>query len=66
MAAELGVTWPIALDNEKETWHAYNNRFWPAIYFIDRQGDLRHLAIGEGNYERSAEIIRALLAEEAS
>ncbi len=64
-ATDLGVTWPIAIDNEKETWHAYSNRFWPAIYFIDRQGDLRHLAIGEGNYEHSAEIIRALLAEEA-
>jgi|JI10StandDraft_1071094.scaffolds.fasta_scaffold636511_1 thiol-disulfide isomerase/thioredoxin len=64
-ATDLGVTWPIAIDNNKATWHAYSNRFWPAVYFIDRQGDLRHLAIGEGNYERSAEIIRALLAEEA-
>jgi len=61
--AELGVTWPVALDNDWTTWRAYSNRYWPAMYLIDKRGDIRHLKIGEGGYAHTEAIIQALLAE---
>ena len=61
--AQLGVTWPVAIDNEKLTWRAYANRYWPAAYLIDKTGNIRHLAIGEGRYEYTEAVIQALLAE---
>ena len=60
---ELGVTWPVAIDNDKATWHAYANHYWPAAYFIDKQGQIRLLMIGEGQYEYTESVIQALLAE---
>ena len=60
---DLGVTWPVALDNDWTTWRTYNNRYWPAMYLIDKAGNIRHLKIGEGQYERTEQIIQALLAE---
>ena len=60
---DLGVTWPVALDNEWTTWRAYNNRYWPAMYIIDKAGNIRHLKIGEGQYGQTEAIIQALLAE---
>lgn len=62
---QLGVTWPVAIDNEKLTWRAYANRYWPAAYLIDKTGKIRHLAIGEGRYEHTEAVIQALLAEPA-
>lgn len=61
--AEYSIEYPVALDNDFTTWRAYNNRYWPAKYFIDRNGFLRHYHFGEGEYEESEEVIRALLAE---
>jgi len=61
--AELGVDWPIALDNEFGTWSAWGNQYWPAKYFIDRRGHVRAAHFGEGEYEKSESIIRELLAE---
>lgn len=61
--AELGVTWPVAIDNDKETWRAYANHYWPAMYLVDKAGHVRHLKIGEGQYEHTEQIIQALLAE---
>jgi hypothetical protein len=61
---DLGVNWPVAIDNEWTTWRAYNNRYWPAMYLIDKAGNIRYLKIGEGQYEQTEEIIQALLAEE--
>jgi len=58
-----GLEYPIALDNEFSTWRAYNNRYWPAKYFIDRNGYLRHYHFGEGEYEESEQVIRTLLSE---
>ena len=58
-----GLEYPIALDPDYKTWRAYNNRFWPAGYFFDRQGRLRFTHFGEGEYETQEEVIRALLAE---
>jgi cytochrome c biogenesis protein CcdA/thiol-disulfide isomerase/thioredoxin len=59
----LGVRYPVALDNEFETWTAWGNRYWPAKYFVDRQGHVRYAHFGEGDYEGSEEVIRTLLAE---
>jgi cytochrome c biogenesis protein CcdA/thiol-disulfide isomerase/thioredoxin len=59
----LGVTYPVALDNEYGTWSAWGNQYWPAEYFIDRQGHLRYAHFGEGEYQRSEDVIRTLLAE---
>jgi hypothetical protein len=64
--ARLGVPYPVAIDNDFGTWQAYRNRYWPTMYFIDKMGQIRHVHIGEGDYEQSEQIIRALLAESAS
>jgi len=62
-AAELGITYPIAQDNERETWDDYNQRYWPTIYLIDKTGHIRYLKFGEGDYDITEANIRALLAE---
>ena len=61
--SELGVTWPVVLDNEFTQWQAYNNRYWPAKYFIDATGKIRYFHFGEGEYETSEMVIRKLLEE---
>lgn len=61
----LDVPYPVAIDNDWATWRAYNNRYWPAQYLIDKTGQIRYVHIGEGRYETAEEIIQALLAEEA-
>lgn len=57
------IPWAVAIDNDRRTWRAYNNRYWPTIYLIDKQGDIRYVKIGEGGYDRTERIIQALLAE---
>ena len=57
-----GVTFPVAFDPAFDTWHAYHNRFWPAFWFVDRQGTIRHVHYGEGDYVASETVIRELLA----
>ena len=61
----LDVTYPVALDNDYGTWSAWGNQYWPAKYFIDRRGHVRYAHFGEGEYERSEDVIRTLLAEKA-
>ena len=58
-----GITYPVAIDNDKVTWRAYNNRYWPAMYFIDKAGNVRHLKIGEGRMAEAEKVLQALLAE---
>ena len=60
---ELGITYPVALDNKFKLWSALKNNYWPAHYFIDAQGRVRYHHFGEGDYERSERLIRQLLAE---
>ncbi|MFJ7087066.1 cytochrome c biogenesis protein DipZ [Streptomyces griseus] len=62
-AKELGVTWPVALDNKLTTWDNYRNRFWPAKYLIDAQGTVRYFKFGEGQYDRTEKMIRELLRQ---
>ena len=59
----MRVGWPIAVDNDYAVWQAFANHYWPALYFIDAEGRIRHHHFGEGDYERSEEVIRELLHE---
>jgi len=59
----LEVPYPVAQDNDGATWRAYNNRYWPTLYLIDKRGEIRYRHIGEGDYEETEEAIQALLAE---
>jgi thiol-disulfide isomerase/thioredoxin len=54
---------PIVQDNNYETWRAYNNRYWPAKYIIDKDGYIRYTHFGEGAYDETEEVIQDLLAE---
>ena len=60
---DLGITYPVALDNNYAIWQAFNNEYWPAHYFIDAQGRIRGHHFGEGDYAGSEQLIRQLLAE---
>jgi cytochrome c biogenesis protein CcdA/thiol-disulfide isomerase/thioredoxin len=60
---DLGINYPIALDNNYAIWQAFNNRYWPAHYFIDAAGRIRGHHFGEGHYEESEQMIRQLLHE---
>lgn len=59
----LGVAYPVAIDNDRLTWGAYNQRFWPTTYLIDKRGHIRYKHIGEGAYEKTEAAIQALMAE---
>jgi cytochrome c biogenesis protein CcdA/thiol-disulfide isomerase/thioredoxin len=61
--ADLGVRYPVAMDNHYGTWTAYSNEYWPAEYLIDRHGRVRAAHFGEGEYAQSEQHIRALLGE---
>jgi cytochrome c biogenesis protein CcdA/thiol-disulfide isomerase/thioredoxin len=60
---ELGIDYPVAMDNDYRLWRAFHNRFWPAHYFIDAAGRVRYHHFGEGDYEQSEAWIRSLLEE---
>lgn len=57
----FGIEYPVALDNNHSTWNAYGNNYWPAEYVIDANGDVRYVAIGEGDYNTTEQVIRELL-----
>ena len=60
---EMGVRYPIAVDNDYAVWRAFDNNYWPALYFADAEGRLRHHHFGEEDYQRSERAIRQLLTE---
>src|SRR5687767_10659676 len=60
---DLGIRYPVALDNEYRLWRALKNNYWPAHYFIDAKGRVRFHHFGEGGYRMSERVIRQLLAE---
>jgi cytochrome c biogenesis protein CcdA/thiol-disulfide isomerase/thioredoxin len=62
-ATALGVTYPVAIDNDYAVWRSFNNQAWPARYFIDAKGRTRHHEFGEGGYERSERLIQQLVSE---
>ena len=60
---DLGIRYPVALDNNYVLWNALQNQYWPAHYFVDAQGRIRYRHHGEGEYNLSERVIRQLLAE---
>ena len=62
----MGVDYPIAVDNDFAVWRAFDNAYWPALYFVDAQGRIRHHHFGEEEYVRSERVIQQLLAEAGS
>lgn len=61
--ADLGIEYAVAIDNDRLTWGAYNQRFWPTTYLIDKNGRIRYQHIGEGAYEKTETAIQLLMAE---
>jgi cytochrome c biogenesis protein CcdA/thiol-disulfide isomerase/thioredoxin len=61
--ADLQVKYPVAIDNDYAIWRAFDNRYWPAHYFVDAEGRVRHHHFGEGGYDESERVIQQLLAE---
>jgi thiol-disulfide isomerase/thioredoxin len=62
-AEDLRVDYPIVVDNDYAIWDAFGNRYWPALYFVDAHGQIRHHRSGEGDYEHSEATIQRLLTE---
>jgi thiol-disulfide isomerase/thioredoxin len=62
-AKEMHVEYPIAIDSTYAIWTAFDNHYWPALYFVDARGQIRHHQFGEGQYEQSEMILQQLLAE---
>ncbi len=60
---DLNITWPVVQDNDFSQWNSYNNRYWPAQFFIDANGEIRYFHFGEGAYDEAEEVIRTLLKE---
>ena len=60
---DLGIGFPVALDNDFAIWRGFDNQAWPAFYFIDAEGRIRHRQFGENRYDRAEQVIQQLLAE---
>ena len=60
---EMQIDYPVAADNNYSVWRAFDNHYWPALYFADARGRLRHHYFGEGEYQQSEMVIQQLLAE---
>jgi thiol-disulfide isomerase/thioredoxin len=60
---EMRVDYPVAVDSQHVVWRAFKNQYWPALYFIDAHGRVRHHHFGEGAFQQSEMIIQSLLAE---
>jgi thiol-disulfide isomerase/thioredoxin len=60
---DLKITYPVAIDNNYAIWRGFNNNYWPAHYFIDAKGQIRHHHFGEGDYDESERVIQQLLNE---
>jgi thiol-disulfide isomerase/thioredoxin len=63
---EMRIEYPVALDSDYSIWSAFANRYWPALYFADAEGLIRHHHFGEGEYQRSERVIQQLVAEAGS
>jgi cytochrome c biogenesis protein CcdA/thiol-disulfide isomerase/thioredoxin len=61
--ATLGIRYPVAIDNDYNIWRAFDNEYWPAHYFIDADGKVRHHHFGEGDYAESERVIQKLLVD---
>jgi thiol-disulfide isomerase/thioredoxin len=61
--AKYGIEYAVAQDNDGVTWRAYQNRYWPTLYLIDKRGHIRYIHIGEGRYQETETAIQTLLVE---
>ena len=61
--AKWQIHYPVALDNQYQIWNAFGNQYWPAHYYFDTRGLLRHVQFGEGNYAQQEQVIASLLAK---
>jgi hypothetical protein len=57
---ERGIDYPVAVDNDYAIWSAFDNHYWPALYFVDADGIIRDHHFGEGRYEQSERVIQRL------
>jgi thiol-disulfide isomerase/thioredoxin len=62
-AHDLGIDYPVAIDNNYALWRAFGNQYWPAFYVVDAQGHIRYHQFGEGKYDKSEEVIQQLLRD---
>jgi hypothetical protein len=60
---EMDVRYPLAVDNDYAVWEAFDNHYWPALYFVDAEGRIRHHHFGEGEYEESEMVLQMLVRE---
>jgi thiol-disulfide isomerase/thioredoxin len=60
---QLAIPYPVAQDNEGVTWRAYNNKYWPSFFLIDKMGHIRYKHVGEGAYQETEAAIKSLLVE---
>jgi thiol-disulfide isomerase/thioredoxin len=60
---DMGIEYPVAIDNDYAVWNAFANQYWPALYIADHEGRIRHHHFGEGDYDGSERVIRHLLAD---
>ena len=60
---DMDVRYPVAVDNDYTIWRAFDNHYWPALYFIDAHGQIRHHRFGEGEYDESERVLQMLLAQ---
>ena len=60
---EMDVRYPVVVDNDYAVWRAFDNHYWPALYFVDAEGQIRHHHFGEGEYEESEMVLQMLLRE---
>src|SRR5205823_2306051 len=60
------IDYPVAIDNDFAVWRAFTNHYWPALYFVDAQGQIRHHRFGEGDYQMSEMVLQQLLTDAGS
>ena len=61
--SSLGIRYPIVTDNDYKTWTAYKVEAWPTVFLLDKQGRIRWMRVGEGDYDKTEQLIQQLLAE---
>jgi thiol-disulfide isomerase/thioredoxin len=62
---DMSVEYPVAIDSDYAVWSAFDNHYWPALYFVDAEGQIRHHHFGEGAYEQSEAMIQQLLGDDS-
>ena len=64
--SSLGIRYPVVTDNDYRTWNAYKVEAWPTVFLLDKQGRIRWMRVGEGDYDEAEQLIQKLLAEKES